>query len=281
MNEIKAMRQLFYQAHAATSFSPEVRADSCVNDFCNELAADLEELGENSGNYKAKYLEHLKTWASRKSRTMSAMITGPARFPVERNRKAMDAEMRAWEEFRKWRERYIKRAGAERTKTPEEEIDDAIKRLEKERAAHSLMLEVNKIMRKKISIEEKKELMRTELELKDKTIENLFTPDYSGRIGFAGYELTNSNARIKNLEQKLLTMKARIESRDSFEPLAFTGGKITVEADRVCIWHDEKPDRATIESLKSRGFRWAPSVGCWCRKHTARAVFDARAVCNI
>ena len=115
----------FYMAHSNTSFSPEKRAESCINDFSAELTADLAELGDKAGNYKEKYMEHLRKWVSRKSCCLSSMITGPANFPVERNRKAMNAERNAWDEFQAWRERYIKKVNRIPTKTPEEEIDDA------------------------------------------------------------------------------------------------------------------------------------------------------------
>ena len=162
ISEIEAMRQDFERAHSATSFSPERRAASCVQDFSSVEAASL---GGSTGNYKEKYLAHLRKWTAAKSRTMSPMITRPANFPAERNRKAFDREMRAWEEFQAWRERYFKRANRVPTKTPEEEIDDALIRLEKERNAHTLMVEVNKIHRRKVSDEEKRKALAEELEL--------------------------------------------------------------------------------------------------------------------
>ena len=60
MQEIKAMYNDFYIAYSNTSFSPDKRAESCVNDFSTELKADLESLGDKAGNYKEKYLEHLR-----------------------------------------------------------------------------------------------------------------------------------------------------------------------------------------------------------------------------
>ena len=281
ISEIEAMRQDFERAHSATSFSPERRADQCVRDFSSELEADLVELGDKTGNYKEKYLAHLRKWTAAKSRTMSPMITGPANFPAERNRKAFERERRAWEEFQAWRERYIKRANRVPTKTPEEEIDDALIRLEKERNAHTLMVEVNKIHRRKVSDEEKRKALAEELELAPEMVEKMMEPDCFGRCGFASCSLTNSNARIKNLEQKLLIMKARIERRDTFEKIEFDGGTIDIENDRVVIRHDEKPEPEVIQALKANGFRWSPHWKCWCRKHTANALRAAKIVCGI
>ena len=281
ISEIEAMRGDFERAHSATSFSPERRADQCVRDFSAELEADLVELGDKTGNYKEKYLAHLRKWTAAKSRTMSPMITGPANFPAERNRKAFERERRAWEEFQAWRERYIKRANRVPTKTPEEEIDDALIRLEKERNAHTLMVEVNKIHRRKVSDEEKRKALAEELELAPELIDKLMEPDCFGQRGFASCSLTNSNARIKNLEQKLLIMKSRIERRDNFEKIEFPGGYINIENDRVVIRHEEKPDPEVIQALKANGFRWSSHWKCWCRKHTANALRAAKIVCGI
>jgi hypothetical protein len=281
ISEIEAMRGDFERAHSATSFSPERRADQCVRDFSAELEADLVELGDKTGNYKEKYLAHLRKWTAAKSRTMSPMITGPANFPAERNRKAFERERRAWEEFQAWRERYIKRANRVPTKTPEEEIDEALIRLEKERNAHTLMVEVNKIHRRKVSDEEKRKALAEELELAPEMVEKMMEPDCFGQRGFASCSLTNSNARIKNLEKKLLIMKSRIESRDTFEKIDFPGGTIDIENDRVVIRHEEKPEPEVIQALKANGFRWSPHWKCWCRKHTANALRAAKIVCGI
>lgn len=281
MKEIEALNELFYRAYCGTSFSPEVRASQCIKDFSAELSADLSELGDRTGDYKEKYLSHLTTWLSRKSRCMSTMIAGPANFPVERNRKAFNSEQRAWEEFREWRDRYIKRVNRVPVKSPEEEIDDALIKLEKERNAQSLMIEVNKVLRKKADEAEKRKILSEELELSAGLIDKIMTPDPWQGSGFARFELTNSNSRIKALEEKLATMRARIARRDTFEPIQFPGGVIGIEDDRVVIRHDEKPGATTIDALKSRGFHWSPRGQFWCRKHTANAIVAAKVICGV
>jgi hypothetical protein len=274
-SDIQALREDFYRAHYAISFTPDVRADQCVEDFSEELDADLAELGANQGAYAAKYIGYLRTWASRKSRCMSPMITGPANFPTEGNLKRMNTEMRAWDEFRAWRERYIRRAHAVKTKSPEEELDDALNDLEKQRAQHELMIGVNKIVRSKVLDHEKIIAIMENYELSGKTATALL----SG--GFRGFQLTNHNAKIKRLEEKVLIMKARILRKETWEPIAFPGGTIDIENDRVVIRHDEKPAREVISALKESGFRWSPNWKCWCRKHTGNAVAAAKRVCGV
>jgi hypothetical protein len=279
--DIQGLREALEQAHRGTSFSPDKRADMWIRDIEDELREDLAELGERAGDYRAKYLQHVRTWIARKGRCLSPMIAGPANFPAERNRKAFNSERKAWDEFREWRARWIKRANREPTKSPEEEIDDAVLKLEKERNAHTLMVEINKIHRRKVSDDEKRKALAEELELSPGTVEKLMVKDEWHGYGFAPFELTNSNARIKNLEQKVLVMKNRIARRDAFEPIAFPGGSIDIEDDRVVIRHESKPARDIIESLKSKGFMWSPSRKAWVRKHTANAIAAARAVVGL
>jgi frataxin-like iron-binding protein CyaY len=281
MKEIEQLEGLFRDAHNGTSFSPEVRAKQCVKDFSEELASDLEQLGEKAGGYSAKYVQHLRSWITKKSRCLSPMIAGPANFPAARNRKAFNSEQKSWEEFREWRERYFKAVTREKIKSPEEEIDDALVNLEKQRNTHTMMIEVNKIMRKKISDEEKKASLLYEHELSEKMVERIMQPDFLGRQVFSTSALTNSNARIKALEEKVLTMKARIVRRDAFEAISFEGGKIDIQDDRVVIIHDEKPGSEVVAALKSKGFHWSPRNKFWCRKHTARALIDAKSICGV
>ena len=278
--DIESLKDLFYRAHCGTSFSPEVRAESCVRDFSEELDADLKELGENTGKYAEKYVDHLRTWAKRKSRCMSTMITGPANFPVERNRKAMNSEHAAWEDFRWWRERYIRRASAERVKSPEEELDDALATLEKEIAYHNMMLAINRIIRAKSQpVENKISEISQRFDLSMEAGAKLLDPTPGYSSGFQTFELTNHNAKIKRLEQKVRIMKIRIERKESFEKINFEGGSINIENDRVVIRHDERPPVEIIAKLRDQGFRWSPNWHCWCRKHTGKALLDAKEIC--
>ena len=270
------------QAHLGTSFYPEERATQVVSGYSEELSSDLRELAGNSGNYEAKYVAKWTKWMSAKSRCMSSMITGPANFPVARNQKNNGYEHNAYEDFRKWRERYFKAVNRIPTPTPEEEIDDALKKLDKAIETHEIMKLVNKIVKKKNLDDSEKvaHIVAAELLTKEQA-EKIILPDYCGRIGFPGFTLTNSNARIKGLKSKLLIMKNRIATRDTFKPIEFEGGKITIEDDRVCIYHDEKPEKSVIQKLKENGFRWSPHYVRWQRKHTQNGLRAAKYVIGL
>ena len=271
MQSIEGLRQLFFNAYANASFDPEKRTEADIQAFSQELEADLQELG-TANNYEAKYIKHLSLWLARKARVLSWMITGPANFPVARNQKACASADKAWSEFREWRKRYIKRTNAVRTKSPEEEIDLALAELDKEKTFHEMLLIVSKILRTKETPIEKFNKIKEQTTFEDKVIYSLFEPRSCSS------SVTSSNVRIKRLADKLKVMRSRVARKETFEPITFDGGTITIENDRVCIRHDSKPDKEVRLTLGKSGFHWSSHWSCWCRKHTLQAIIDAKRI---
>lgn len=273
-------KELMIRSYNNISFSPERRGESDYTYYCNQLNEDLQLLGDKQGNYRAKFIQRVHLYYGRKSRTASSFICGPAKFPFGKNQRAIDSEMRAWEDFSKWRQRYLKLAFREKTPTPEEEIDSAlvdIDRLIKKQESIKL---VNKLIKKykpkntfDICEEFKKELMEFFNKSDFKEIP-CYDPRYG--LGFPSYHLTSISTKIRERKKKIEANKVRIERRDSFEKIEFLGGFIDIENDRVIIHHDEKPSKEVIEAIKSYGFRWSPKCSNWCRKHTGNAIYDAK-----
>lgn len=269
--------ELASRAFSGTSFSPERRAKDTVEWIEEMLKEDLRKIGA-AGSYEAKFMDHVHKWLNAKSRCMSSMITGPANFPVARNRKNMGYEDSAYKNWMAWREKYIKAVFRVPTPSPEEDLDKALADYEKAFLNQVIMRTVNKIVRSKKTTAEKKTEQLSELEFSDSHIKSLLEPDCHGVSGFPSYALTNNNAKIKRLEEKVITMKARIERKDSFQPIEVNGAVIDIQNDRVTITHKGKPAQSVIDSLKSRGFRWSRNYGCWCRKHTANALYAAKQI---
>ena len=267
--------QACYHAHRNTSFSPEKRATSMVKGYSEELANDLELLGENQGNYKEKYIAHFDKWVGAKSRCISSMITGGSNFPVRRAIKANNSEHSAYENFQNWREKYFKAVNRVPTKSPEDELELAEAKLEKLLNYQMEAKEINKAVRKlksgnfaeildNLLLQEFSQSMILELK------------EWNGKWKIPAYRLTNNNARIKATKEKVLTMNRRIETKMVFEDITFEGGYVTIEDDRVKVFHDEKPSAEVRQELKSNGFRYSPNWVCWCRKHTDNGLRAAK-----
>jgi hypothetical protein len=148
IQEIRDLKEKIADAHRGISFSPDKRAEGYVLGFEQELEQDLEQLKEkngSTGNYREKYIARVETWINRLSRCASPMITGPAGFNNCRNEKNWNSASNAWDDLQKWREKYIKRALAEKTKSPEEELDIALRDLDSQIANHEAMKVFNNL----------------------------------------------------------------------------------------------------------------------------------------
>lgn len=115
MKTLEFLREKAYYAHSNTSFSPEKRADSFVNEYSEMLDNDLEKIPENlREDYKKRFFEKLTRWLSAKSNCASSMITGPAKFNVRRAEKANNSERKHGEAFFNFREWYFSRIEKEK-----------------------------------------------------------------------------------------------------------------------------------------------------------------------
>jgi len=270
---------LCYRAHSHTSFSPERRANSYIKEYSELLESDLKELGENKGNYREKFINKLGDWMRAKSNCISSMITGGSNFPVRKAQKANQSERKKSDDFSHWRKKYFDAVNRVPTKSPEDDRDEAERKLEKLVNAQLEMKEINAEIRKS-KIKDLEPLIKhlTGVGFNSvliSLIDNFYGRN-SGKYKIPGFTLTNNNAKIKAAEKKIKIMDARIKNKNTWEDIIFTGGYITIEDNRIKIFHDEKPEREIIQEIKKSGFRWSPNWGCWCRKHTGNALFAVK-----
>lgn len=91
-------------------------------------------------------------------------------------------------------------------------------------------------------------------------------PDFAGRIGFPSFELTNNNANIRRMQQRLQQLEKAAQAETvEVEPVEGLRVVENVEANRVQLFFDGKPDDETRARLKQGGFRWARSQSAWQR----------------
>ena len=93
------------------------------------------------------------------------------------------------------------------------------------------------------------------------------------------YELTSLRGKIKRVQARLDELDKRTEQAEQpAESTKFSGGEIVrnLEADRLQILFDEKPDEETRAALKQNGFRWSPRYSAWQRQLTPNAEAAAR-----
>ena len=93
------------------------------------------------------------------------------------------------------------------------------------------------------------------------------------------YELTSLRGKIKRVEERIAELDKRAQQAEQpAESTKFSGGEIVrnLEADRLQILFDKKPDEEMRAKLKSNGFRWSPRYSAWQRQLTPNAEASAR-----
>lgn len=99
----------------------------------------------------------------------------------------------------------------------------------------------------------------------------------AGPIGFAPYQLTNLNAKIKATKQRIAKLeKASTAETKRYEFQGICEVVENVEENRLQFVFDGKPSAEVRGIMKAHGFRWAPSQEAWQRQLTGNARYSAR-----
>ena len=265
MNIISNLKDLARQAHMGTSFQPEARGDYYVREYSADLQSLLDEIPEEHHDWVTeKYVKLLSAWWSAKSRCMSPMIVGPAKFPTNRAQKFSNWERGHFDTFHDWRNTIaakLERKAARQNWT----IEGDIKRLENELEAlkirHERMKAANKILNsKKLTDEEKFD------EIQNLGFQNIPENVVSVKMIFPDFELTSSLNKIKTREARIAELQKRIQAREQEQPETIRDGVRIVEniaENRLQLFFPEIPSGEVRTILKHNGFRWSPSNNCW------------------
>lgn len=166
------------------------------------------------------------------------------------------------------------------------EDDDAVTQLQAKIAAaeklQTTMKAANLIVRnRRLTDDEKIAQLVATCGLRDTSARELLKPDFGGRFGFPDYQLTNNGANIRRMQQRLKGLAN--ESGRASVTLPFAGGRVEDNAEecRVRIYHDVKPSPETIGKLKTHGFHWTPSLGCWQRLRNDSARYAATRITGV
>lgn len=292
-----------YEAHHGTSFVPEKRAASEREGYAAGLTADyeyfrqvaekngtLDLLGDEFDRYRQGVKRRTLAYLQSRSRLVSVMIAGGSKFPAARmNKRGEVSHKRLTEllEFQARAKKAILRKLCPSAGPIKSGDADAIDRLEAEiRQAERLqeaMKQGNVIVRQKPKNESTPEKLAElmTLGLSERRAREMFEPDFCGRLGFPDYRLTNNGANIRRMKKRL----EQISKAKATETTETKGENATVEnnpaENRVRLFFGGKPAEDIRTRLKSSGFRWTPSLGCWQAYPNSRTIAIAREVAGI
>lgn len=189
-----------------------------------------------------------------------------------------DSNMRKGVEASKKAKYYANKAESVGTGGISSDDPEAIQKLkakiEKAEKNQQFMKDVNKAQRANDT-----DTLKT-LGLTDDQIAKINKPDFAGRtIAFPRYALSNNNANIRRMKDRLEGLEAKANMKPR-EDLIYDGFKVVqnIQENRIQFIFDGKPDADTRATMKSNGFRWAPSQGAWQRHFNNNGIHAARMV---
>lgn len=216
------------------------------------------------------------------SRCMSSFIVGPARFPLERNRKRMEYADRSYQFVRDHvaaAQRAVEKKafphgrpdGAIRSNNPDAP-ELLLRKISDRRRAHLLMKAANAAIRS-AAADDKEAMVQAVVDAtgwRESRCREIVCPreTWMGR-GFTSDAIAGELAEIKRLEKRLATIMEN-RARGMIEHSHDTdAGLVRViengAAARIQLFFAGKPEQAVRKLLKGNGFRWAPSEGAWQR----------------
>lgn len=226
--------------------------------------------------YLRKAADNMNDRFSIEARCPSIMITGGANFPTRKKEKqnaARDRNYQEWQEIKCLLDK-IRSVGTGGISSDDpdarEKLAGKIAKLQK---LQDTMKAVNAYYKKNKTLEGCPDLTA---EQAAKLAASMARDWRQDPRPFESYQLTNNNANIRRLQQRLDEMK-RLEEKP-LDGWNFDGGRVEANADenRLQVFFDEKPDEEKRGEMKRNGFRWAPSAGAWQRQLTRNAVYSAK-----
>jgi hypothetical protein len=242
-----------------------------------------------------RYVRLWSAWQRAGSRVANWMVTGPAKFPVARNEKALASEDRRYAELKEFTSgaasRAVKRAKAAQRAAigtsglKSAELDDLRRRLQGREDRQELMRSINAAIRKArlksgaTADQVQQACAAAGVTIGAATAQAVATPNYLGKIGFESFQLSNNNAEIRRLRDRVAQVERALAAAQADEeagaaPARTVGNCEIIEnaaEDRLQLVFPGKPDDQLRHALKRYGFRWSPRNGAWQRQLTANA----------
>lgn len=252
------------------------RAYDLAERIAQERAKQADWAWRIAERYARKMADNLNAGSRIGTMCPSIMISGGGNFPIRKKEKQNAVSDRNMQEFQEL-QGYLDRLeqilhGKEVIRSDEE---DAIEQLEdkfdKLEGAQVQMKEVNAYYRKHKTFDGCPDLTEKE---RRQIEEDWARGRYKG-IPFPPYALSNNNANMKRIRQRIEGLK-REKSWESTEQEIACGGldvtvKENVEEMRIQLFFEDKPEPEVRDLLKGEAFKWSPHNECWQRQLTDNA----------
>ena len=271
--KVNACKELARRSGQMISMDPDRWGENMLDSMEVGLTEFLDKLPEEvRQDYEDAYIRKYCEWLSAMSRCFSQAITGaggwkPATF--RRHEKTNVAEKAALDRLNVWCEKIIKRCNRQERLTGWAEVERLQQKLDDLKELQEKMKAANKIIKSKklAEVEKVDELVAIGFK-EDHAMQLLEPPLGWWGAGFARFQLSNNNAKIRDTEAKLKRhiKMAQKENEETEYPWGIFLADYKDERYRFIF--DGKPSQEVIDLMKQNAFKWSRQNMAWQRQIT-------------
>lgn len=270
-NDANSMRD-YKEGSATQEYKRHV---DLVYDYVDRIAKVkpnlLEKAQRMAERYSRKLAEYYNSYYRNEASCPSILISGGGNFPVKkknRQNSRRESLMQDWSYLEEYAQKVKRLLTMEQPilSSDENALEMLQDKLDDLKESQETMKAANKAIRMKDA--EKGNEILGDMGYTDEQIKSLREPDFCGRIGFPSYMLTNNNANIRRIEERIRSLQAAKDKGTTETENGICKVVENTEAMRIQLVFAGKPEAAVRDILKSNGFRWSPSYGAWQRQLT-------------
>ena len=276
--KVQACKDLAVASGSMISMDPDRWGEHQLDAMESELSGFLGRLPEEvRDEYEDRFIAKYREWLGAMSRCFSQMITGAGGWTAatrRRHERTNAAEHAARERLDQWKEKVIKRCNRQERLTGWAEVERLQSKLEDLQKAQEMMKRANKVIRDK---------KLAEVEKVDELVAIGFTEEVALRImdpshgwwgaGFAPFELSNNNAKIKDTEAKIARHTQLASQEDEEKEYPWGTFRTDYSDERYRFIFNSIPDEDVRKLLKEHGFKWSRRNEAWQRQITVNSKY--------
>jgi hypothetical protein len=276
--KVEACKDLAVASGRMISMDPDRWGEHQLDAMESELSGFLGRLPEEvRDEYEDRFIAKYREWLGAMSRCFSQMITGAGGWTAathRRHERTNAAEHAARERLDQWKEKVIKRCNRQERLTGWAEVERLQSKLEDLQKAQEMMKRANKIIRDKklADVEKLDELVA--IGFPEEAALRIMDPSHGWwGAGFAPFELSNNNAKIKDTEAKIARHTQLASQEDEEKEYPWGTFRADYSDERYRFIFDKIPDEDVRKLLKDHGFKWSRRNNAWQRQITVNSKY--------
>ena len=276
--KVQACKDLAVASGRMISMDPDRWGEHQLDAMESELSGFLGRLPEEvRDEYEDRFIAKYREWLGVISRCFSQMITGAGGWTAathRRHERTNAAEHAARERLDQWKEKVIKRCNRQERLVGWAEVERLQSKLEDLQKAQEMMKRANKVIRDKKLAEVEKVDELVAIGFPEETALRIMDPSHGWwGAGFAPFELSNNNAKIKDTEAKIARHTQLASQEDEEKEYPWGTFRADYSDERYRFIFDQIPDEDVRKLLKDYGFKWSRRNNAWQRQITVNSKY--------